>query len=86
MSKEILLKREDIGHCRHCDKTSSGVEFRGAFNRYDSHLKSEDGWWLRIDHDMGWLNEPRGKDTVGELLCPDCHVKESDRLSALLDL
>lgn len=82
----ILLKRKEIGNCRHCNKSPDGVEFHGSFNCYGTHLKSKCGWWLRVDHSMGWGNEPRGDDKVGELLCSVCGPKEAERVAEIMGL
>ena len=83
----INLKREDIGGCRgrDCGKSIEGVEFTGYIGSSCTHMKSEDGWWLRIDHHYDYWTDghPRLPDTVGELLCPECLEKYNERMKEL---
>jgi hypothetical protein len=86
MSK-INLKRDEIGNCRDCGKLPEGEEFKGRYNDHCTHMESQNGWRLRIEHNYNWFDSSdRLKDTVGELLCPDCLKKHDEELSELLEL
>lgn len=93
MSYEIKpytdLKREDIGNCCDCGADSKDVKFFGILDNRGicSHFKSDDGWWLRIDHkfDIFAIDNKRLPDVVGELLCPECLEKYNKRLENLFD-
>lgn len=83
----INLKRNEIGNCRNCGKSPEGEEFRGRFSSRCTHMESQGGWWLRIDHHENWLEpENKPKDTVGELLCPDCLKEYNEKMTEFLGL
>ena len=80
--EEINIKRADIGDCRDCKKSPHDVKFKGIFNKFGTHLKSDCGWWLRIDHHHDYRMEGvfREPDTVGDLLCPPCLDLHNERM------
>lgn len=83
----ILLKRSELGDCKRCGLSSEGEEFKGRFNNQCTHMDSQNGWWLRIDHSRDIYKEggPRNPDKVGELLCPKCLDKHNVEIGKLLD-
>ncbi|MCK5020968.1 MAG: hypothetical protein KAS32_28395, partial [Candidatus Peribacteraceae bacterium] len=61
--------------------------FKGRGSEYCTHLESQNGWWLRIDHSYEWFDHSiRLPDKVGELMCPTCLEKYSRDLEELLQL
>ena len=87
MSGNILLKRDEIGDCRRCGKKPDGESFKGRFNSVCTHMHSQNGWWLRIDHKYDFYdNNKRLEDKVGELMCPDCEKEYSKDLDELMNL
>lgn len=83
---EILLKRNEIGNCRRCDKDPEREVFKGAFNKNCTHMHSKGGWWLRIDHRWDYFTKgsPRMPDVVGDLMCPDCLDKHNNTVNEIL--
>ena len=74
------LIRSEIGGCRFCGLLVPDTEkFKGIPNTGCTHMHSQGGWWLRIDH--RW-KEP---DRVGELACPPCLESYGNLLKDLLE-
>lgn len=80
------LKRSDIGTCRGCGKSSEAELFKGQFNIHGTHMYSQNGWWLRVEHSIDYFVEgnPRLPDSVGALLCKQCGEKHSERLNEIM--
>lgn len=79
------IERKDIGNCRGCEASSEKEEFRGIPGEVCTHLKSQNGWWLRIDHSYDVFEGTRKPDRVGELLCPTCLEEHNKQLEELLN-
>ena len=87
MNNKILLKRNEIGNCRRCKKIPEGEEFKGRFREICTHMYSQNGWWLRIDHKYDFYdNCKRLDDKVGELMCPECLVEYNKSMDELIGL
>lgn len=81
----ILLKRKDIGDCRACSKSPDNEIFNGVYNSCCTHMTSQNGWWLRIDHKFDFFNDmQRLPDKVGNLLCKECLADYNKRVDQFL--
>lgn len=86
MTEQINMRRSDIGDCRGCKASSEGVSFKGIFNQYGTHLKSDCGWWLRLSHNYDYTinGKERKPDSVGDLFCPPCLDAHNKGISDLI--